>query len=96
MDIAYLHLFSVKWAPKTAVHLGGEQRSDDDNPPAASTQDPPPSKQPDANTIDFLTWDITNCKSVPWEKLSLSLSGSGNIAGLQAFYDEMKAQVEKD
>jgi hypothetical protein len=36
MDIAYLHLWSVKWAPKTAVHLGGEQRSDDDNQPAAS------------------------------------------------------------
>jgi hypothetical protein len=128
MDISYLHLRSVKWAPKAAAHLGGEQRSDDDNPPAASTQDPPPSpsKQPDADAIDFLTWDITIYYSGPWDKLSLLLSGSGKFAGgdlpiyvfpallfawtvvssasddlvlpigLQAFYNDLEAQIEHD
>ena len=70
MDIAYLHLRNVKWLPKEAAHLaGGSSRSDDDDPP-------PPAEGAE---LDFLKWDSTDLNSVPWKKLSFSLTGSDKM-----------------
>ena len=76
MDIAYLHLRNVKWAPKQAEHLnaaGAAARSDDDEPVLTQPQQ---LSQADASTseedIDFTEWDPTDVKSVPWLELKTS------------------------
>ena len=75
MDIAYLHVRTVKWAAKEAEHLSaGAARSDDDEPVLTQPQQ---LSQADASTseedIDFTEWDPTNVKSVPWLELKTSI-----------------------
>lgn len=78
MDIAFLHLRNVKWAPKEAAHLSGQSRSDDDAPAEPkqsgvhSSRDP----EPDGDNYDFTKWDSTDPETIPWDKLSLTLAKS--------------------
>jgi hypothetical protein len=78
MDIAYFNAQHLKWEDKAPAggHLGGATvRSSDDEapPPAPASAAAPISSAPE---IDFMGWDITDMKSVPWGQLSFSLTGS--------------------
>jgi hypothetical protein len=76
MDLAYLHARHLKWEDKTPGHLVGAtaRSSDDDEPPPAPASAAAPISS--APKIDFMGWDITDMNSVPWDKLSFSLTGS--------------------
>lgn len=76
MDLAYFHARHLKWEDKTPGHLVGAtaRSSDDDEPPPAPASAAAPISS--APKIDFMGWDITDMNSVPWDKLSFSLTGS--------------------
>jgi hypothetical protein len=76
MGIAYFNARHLKWEDKAPGHLGGATaRSSDDEapPPAPASAATPISSAPE---IDFMGWDRTDMNSVPWDKLSFSLTGS--------------------
>jgi hypothetical protein len=71
MDLAYLHARHLKWEDKEPCHFNGATaRSSDDDEPAPATSAPQPAEE-----FDFMKWDLTEINSIPWDQLSLSLTG---------------------
>jgi hypothetical protein len=71
MDIAYLHLRNVKWAPRTAAHLDVGNGANDDDAPRES-EAPPVLLRDDHR---YTEWDVTDISAVPWGELHFSLTG---------------------
>eukprot|EP00291_Cryptomonas_curvata_P005384 CAMPEP_0172186148 /NCGR_PEP_ID=MMETSP1050-20130122/20583_1 /TAXON_ID=233186 /ORGANISM="Cryptomonas curvata, Strain CCAP979/52" /LENGTH=215 /DNA_ID=CAMNT_0012860251 /DNA_START=150 /DNA_END=797 /DNA_ORIENTATION=+ len=70
MDIAYLHLRSVKWKVKVPGHLGGDaaRGKDDDNP--VPDEDEEGAEVPLRDNYVFTDWDVTEIDKVPWPELT--------------------------
>jgi hypothetical protein len=92
MDLAYIHLRSIKWKAKKPAHLGSGGAADDDDPPAnqegenlkeaapgLDESDETSAVIPLRDDYDFMKWDITDPAGIPWKELTFTLSDADRI-----------------